>query len=107
MEASATPERFTLTAEADLHQLLEPLGEFIELDSLKLAGRAAASVVIHHAEGSVRCEAAQSTQVNLTCLTGRPLQEESVVATFTRGWPCQAWHATPHRAREHRGESRQ
>ncbi len=84
MQASSVPERFTLTAEADLGQLAEPLGQFIDLTKVKLAGRANAAINVRHVEND-RFEmqgVAQLRQINLAWLPNRPWQEASLSAVF-------------------------
>jgi translocation and assembly module TamB len=84
VEGSQTADQFTLTAEADLRKLAEPLGQFIDLEAIKLAGQASGTIKVRrmetdkfHVQGG-----AELHQMNLTWFAKQPWQEESVSAKF-------------------------
>lgn len=84
MEARTTAEQFTLAADADLAQLAEPLGQFVDLDAVKLAGRARGAVVARKL-GKDRFMLGGDLNVqdlHVTWLTKHPWQEPSLTARF-------------------------
>jgi hypothetical protein len=83
IEGSSSADQFTLTAQADLKELAEPLGQFIDLDGVKLAGRAGGALQVRRLDRETYLlhGDAQLKQMNLTWLTKQPWQEELVTAT--------------------------
>src|SRR5262249_38727996 len=84
VEGSQTADQFTLTAEADLRQLAEPLGQFIDLAAIKMAGQASGTIKVRRMETDKFLVQgnAQLQQMNLTWFAKQPWQEESVSAKF-------------------------
>jgi hypothetical protein len=84
VEGTQSSDQFTLTADADLRQLAEPLGQFVELGAIKLAGKAHAVIQVRRvgAEKFLAQGSGQLEQMNLTWFTEQPWQEEFVSAKF-------------------------
>jgi translocation and assembly module TamB len=83
VEGSTTADQFTLAAEADLQQLAEPLGQFIDLDGVKLTGQAKGTIRVQRAKEQFSAQGdAQFRQMNLTWFTHQPWQEEVVSTKF-------------------------
>lgn len=84
VEGSSGADQFTLTAQADLKELAEPLGQFIDLGGVELTGRFGATVQARRLdkENYLLHGDAQFKQMNLTWLTRQPWREELIAATF-------------------------
>lgn len=85
VDASTTQDRFTLNADADLQKLAQPLGQFIDLSGVKLAGKASAAIEVRrvdkehfNADGTI-----QLGRMHVTGLTHAPWQEDLASAKFT------------------------
>ena len=84
VDASTTADQLTLTADADLQKLAEPLGQFIDLKAVKLAGKANGEMQVRRlAKDQFQVQGnAQLRQLDLTWKTTAPWQEEVVTAQF-------------------------
>jgi hypothetical protein len=84
VEAAQSGDQFTFSADADLKELAEPLGQFVDLDGIQLAGKAAAMFRIGRAEDNqfALIGNVQLADMNLTWFTKQPWQEPLLTATF-------------------------
>lgn len=82
VDASAGRDEFVLQADADLEKLAEPLSEFIDLGTLRLAGHAGGKVTVRRLGGDrYALEASgQGKHLHITGPAGRPWRED--VAAF-------------------------
>jgi translocation and assembly module TamB len=84
IEGTQTSQQFTLTAEADLQQLAEPLGQLIDLKGATLAGKATGKMVVRKTErnqftleGNAQCQ-----NLNFAWFTKHAWQEPLLSAKF-------------------------
>ena len=84
VEGASAADQFTLTAEADLRQMAEPLAQLVDVDPTKFDGQATGSLVVRRGANNqfVAQGSGQLKQMNMTWFTSHPWQEDLVTAKF-------------------------